>query len=364
MDFSKITTIEAIMMIITIVVPYTVITLPKTLVNEMSSGIIINIIFVTILALIFTNLICNLFKKFPGSDILDIAYFLGGKSFKKIVGFIFIFYFIISSSIILRNFSEGLKTVYYPYTHVVFIVLMFILSLAFVNKLKFNSTLKATSLVLPFVFVSILFLFFGNLKNFRTGNLYPVIGESFYNTFLVGMKNIGIFGGISYIYFLPPLLKNPNNFKKISLVSILMSGLFILTCVTIILFIFSSLKDSNDIMPLFTVCRYIEFSIFFQRFESLILLIWTISFCCYLSIACKIATSVFVKINNLSDNNCLTYIFDILIFGVAMFPKTYAISIFFENNIYRYLRILFALLFGILILIFANKKKKTFKETG
>ena len=241
---------------------------------------------------------------------------------------------------------------------------MFIISLAFVNKLKFNSTLKVTSFVLPFVIMSILFLFLGNLPNFSMANFYPVLGESLYNTFIVGLKNIGIFGGISYIYFLPPLLKNPENFKKISIISILLSGLIVLVCVCIILFMFSSLKDSNEVMPLFVACRYIEFSIFFQRFESLILLIWTISFCCYLSIACKVSTLIFKDITNISDHSSLTYIFAILIFGVSLLPKTYAISTFFENNIYRYLRIFFAILFGTLILLFANKKKNAFKESN
>ena len=110
-------------------------------------------------------------------------------------------------------------------------------------------------------------------------------------------------------------------------------------------------------MPLFVVSRYIEFGTFFQRFESLFLLIWTISFCCYLSIACKFSTHIFTKIFNIKDPSQLVYIFTILIFAISLIPKNYAVSILFESSIYRYLAIAVIVL-GLFVLILSNLKKK------
>lgn len=364
MSKSKIGTFEAIMLMISLVTPYTVISLPRTFINKMKSGTVLNIIFVTFIAILLVLFICKLFKSFPGLDLLDISTYLGGVAFRNIVGSIFLIYFMLSSAILLRTFCEGLKVVYYPLTNILFLLLMFVIGLGMANKLGFIATLKTATLVVPIVLISILLLFFGNFKNFSPEKFFPIIGEGFYKTFILGLTNIGTFGGISYLYFLPPLLKEPENFKKISVISIIASRLFILLCVLTLLFMFSFFITTEEIIPLFSAARYIEFGAFFQRFESLFLLVWIIAFCCYLSIACKFSTLLFQKMFNIKDVTQLTYSFSFLIFGFSLLPKNYASAIFYETDIYRYLRLGIIFGLGLSILILANLKKKKEKKVG
>ena len=357
MSKSKIGTLEAILLVLSFLVPFTIISLPRTLINETKSSILLNIIYIFIICLVITFLIYKLFKNFPGLDILDISQYLGGNIFKNIISFIFIFYFVITSSIFLRNFCEGLKVVYFPYTDIIYVLLLFIIAIAITNTLGFNSTIKTTSIIFPFLIVSIILLFVGNLDNFSFHRIFPILGDGFNNTFILGLTNIGCFAGITYLYFLPPLLKEPAKFKYISILSVLISGLFILMCVATLLFMFSIFISTDEIMPLFSASRYIEFGSFFQRFESLFLLIWTISFCCYLSISCKFSTHILKKIFNLKDSSQLTYILSILIFAIALLPKNYSFISYFERDIYRYLSIAIIFL-GIFVLILSNFKKK------
>lgn len=354
----KISTISSIMITLSIVISYITSSLPRTFINETKSATLLNIIYITAIVLFLILLVCKLFKKFPGLDLLDISDFLGGNIFKNIVGGLFITYFIISSSMMLRNFCEGLVVVYYPLTSYVFIILMFIIALALTNKLGFNATLNTASIIFPIVLVSTILLFCGNLGNFSFRRIYPILGDGFYNTFILGLKNIGAFGGISYLYFLPPMLKEPEKFKKIAVISVICTSIFILLCVATLLFMFSFFISTAEIMPLFSAARHIEFGSFFQRFESLFLLIWIISFCCYLSITCKFSAHIFNKMFNLSDMKPVLSILVILIFGIALLPRNYTISNFFETNIYRYLRIAIGFVLGISILILANLKKK------
>ena len=209
--------------------------------------------------------------------------------------------------------------------------------------------------------LSIILLFVGNLKNFSFEKIFPIWGDGFKSTFILGLSNIGSFSGISYLYFLPPLLKDPSKFKKISILSIILSGLFIFICVATLLFMFSIYISTDEIMPLFSVSRYIEFGNFFQRFESLFLLIWTIAFCCYLSISFKFSTYIFKKIFNLKDSSQLIYTFALLMFILALLPKNYSICSFFEIYIYRYISIAIIIL-GIVLLLLSNLKKK--KKVG
>ena len=357
MSKSKIGTFEAILLVLSVLAPFTVISLSRTIINETKSSILLNIVYITIICLVIAFFIYKLFKKFPGLDILDISQYLGGNIFKNIIGFIFISYFVITSSIFLRNFCEGLKIVYYEFTDIVYIILFFIIAIAITNTLDFNSTIRTTSIIFPFLIISIILLFVGNLDNFSFNRIFPILGDGFENTFILGLSNIGCFAGMTYLYFLPPLLKDPKKFKYVSILSVLLSGLFIIMCVATLLFMFAIFESTEEIMPLFSASRYIEFGSFFQRFESLFLLIWTISFCCYLSISCKFSTYILKKMFTLKDSSQLIYTLLILIFSIALLPKSYSIINYFETDIYRYLSIAIILL-GFFILLLSNFKKR------
>ena len=83
-----------------------------------------------------------------GSNIIDLIAVL-------LIGFVFIAYFIITSAMLLRNFCEGLKVIYYPYTDITYIILLFIITITIANKLGFDSTIKTTTLIFPFLLVAV-----------------------------------------------------------------------------------------------------------------------------------------------------------------------------------------------------------------
>lgn len=363
MTKSKIGTIEAIMLILTIIVTHTIMSSPREILVSTKSATILNLIFVSILAIAISFFIVKLMKNFPGLDIIDISEYLGGKVLKNMIGIIFISYFLVSSSILLRNFCESLKIIYYPMTNIVFILSMFIIAICAANRLDFNASLKTNLLILPLVLASMIFLFFANMNKFVPERIFPIFGDGLFNTFILGLGNLASFGGIAYLYFLPPFLKEPEKMKKIALLSIGISAIYLILCVSTLLFMFSFFINTNEITPLYNATRYIEFGSFFQRLESVFLLIWILAFACYLSIVSKFAMNIFQKITNIETKKPLIDIFSLLILGISLMPKNYAISDKFETEIYPYLVLGIVFFLGISILILANISKKKQKHT-
>lgn len=363
MTSAKLNTTEAVMLILTIVVTHTILSLPRNILTITKSATIINLIYISIIAFVIGYFICRLLKNFPSSDIIDISEFLGGKILKTIIGIIFIGYFIITSSVLLRNFCESLKIIYYPMTNIIFIMLLFVLALCVANRFDFYSTLKTNSLVLPFTLGSIFFLFFANINHFIPQRIFPIFGNGFFQTFGLGIINLASFGGIAHIYFLPPLLNEPSKLKKASLIGIFISAIYLILCVSTLLFMFSFFVDTNEITPLYNATRYIEFGNFFQRLESIFLLSWIAAFACYLSIVTKFSMLIFHKLTKIENPKELIDIFGLLIFAIAILPKNYAIYENFETNIYPTLVIGIVFIMSISILIFASiLKNKPRKE--
>ena len=163
-----------------------------------------------------------------------------------------------------------------------------------------------------------------------------------------------------FLYFLPPLLKEPKKFKKIAFTSIIISSLYLIIAVSILLFMFVFFQSVDEIMPLYSAAAYIEFGTFFQRLDSLFLLIWTLSFVCYLSIVSKFSIYIFKKVTNIKEIKPIVYPLSLIMIAIALIPKNYAVSKFYETEIYPYLVIglVFFLSLFILLLAYFKKRKK------
>lgn len=119
-------------------------------------------------------------------------------------------------------------------------------------------------------------------------------------------------------------------------------------------------QDVDEIMPLYSAAAYIEFGTFFQRLDSLFLLLWTLSFACYLSIVTKFSIYIFKKITNIKEIKPIVCPLSFIMIAIALIPKNYAESKFYETQIYPYIMIglVFFLSLFILLLAYFKKRKK------
>ena len=193
MDNTKIGNVSAIFLIITIMINNIILNIPKSILRSSESSAPLNILYVSILAILLTLLICKLFKKFPGSDILDVSNFLFGKWFKFLIGLLFIIYLLSTSSVLLRDFSEGLKIIYFKRTHIYFIIALFIIVAGFTNKLSEKSIIRSNLLILPIVLIGIIFIFLANLKNFVPQRIYPLLGDGVTTNYITVTSNLYAF---------------------------------------------------------------------------------------------------------------------------------------------------------------------------
>lgn len=364
---NKIGTIEAIFLIVTIMINHIILNLPKSLIDLSGSATIINIIFVTLIALCIIYALCKILNHFPGLDILDISEFLGGKFLKNTIGILFIIYFLFTASIFLRSFCESVKIIYFQRTPVIFLIILFIIGIILCNRLGLSSIIKANLIFIPFILFSILFIFFANMGNFTVQNIFPLLGNGIGTTFFSGISNLFAFGGISLLYFIPPSLKDNKQFKKVAFASIILSGIWLLFSIATLLFIFPFSVTSKEILPLYLASRFIEFGRFFQRIDAAFLLMWIISMVSYLSIVVGFIASIFKKLTSFKYQYITIYVCCALIFILSMIPQNDAQIHFLETTVYKYVVLL--LVFGIapfmlILSTIKHKRQQKYKKGG
>ncbi len=149
MSVHKIGSIEAIALICIVITNQILINIPETIIQSVGSSAWLNVIFISIVALGFTLLVCKLFEKFSGKDILDICEFVGGKYLKFIIGLAYIALFVMISSTILQFFSSNIKMMYYPNTPQYIIVSLFSFAVVIANRAGFRAISNINLLILP-----------------------------------------------------------------------------------------------------------------------------------------------------------------------------------------------------------------------
>lgn len=352
----KIGSLEAIALLLIIVLNHVILSLPKNIIATTGSSSLLNIIFVSILVLFFVMFITKIFNKFPGYDLLDISKFLGGKPLKYITGVLFILYFISFSSITLRNFSENLKIVYFQNYPITLILFLFILAIVGCNYLGIKSIVRGNFIVLPVLLLSIFFIFFATIEHFNYQDLFPVLGDGFYSTFISGMSNIYAFSAISVLYFLPNHLNHFSEIKKIGYWFIFLSFILLIFSIATVLLIFPVISNAEQIAPLYLAARLIEFGRFFQRIDAIFLLVWIISVISYLSFIIALSINIFRDLFELENSNMIICSISLLCLGFSLIPKNLVQIRFFTNTFFRYLTIGLVFFFVFFILFFANLK--------
>ena len=358
MDNTKIGNKEAIALLVTITFNQIILTITKTILDTTASASLLNILYVGIITIIFTCIICYFLNKFPTFDLLDISNYLGGKILKWIIGLLFVGYFIFFSGILLHMFSSCLQIIYFPQTKIFYIILLFIISSLIACSMKYNAIYRSTLIIFPFIIISTLFLLFSNMQFFIPEKMYPIFGNGLYTTFISGICNMFAFQALAYIYFMPPMLKEPEKIKKIAITSIVFSCIFLLVCVAIILFMFNSFVETDELMPLYSAVKYIEFGSFFQKLDSIFVLIWIMCFVSYLSITLKFSSSILKKLANVKNEAFFTFLLSIIILFISTWPKKYTISVELSGNIYKYCFMALVIGVSFLILLLSAVKQK------
>lgn len=366
---NKLSIFEAISIIAIITIAQIILDFPEYLVDLTGTGTVVNIVFLSIIVLIFCIIISKIFKNFANQDIIDISEFVGGNFLKFIVASIFlIFLFIVAISAIL-NFLFLIKNVYFQNTNTLLILSIFAISIfVSVNK-GFYTVKKIATIFFGILVLSIISLFFGDNGNFNSNNLVPIFGFNYKTTFQTGLSNIFIFNFILMYFFLMPTLYKKNDYKKIVFSSLGINILLLLISIISILFYYPtsitrSLSNINTMNTMLLVTRRIQISSFLSQTDSIFVFIWSFAILNYISFLINAIIYIFDKLFKYEKKSKISSsIISIALGGVILVNKIVQVE-FLENTILKNFSIIltFGISFIILILGYLKNKKKGFKN--
>lgn len=357
----KISSLEAIFLIITIIVNQIIFNLPNIILHSCGTSAWINVIFVGILAIVFTFIISKIFSNFPYQDIVDIAGFLGGGFLKTLIGVFFILFFFIFNVLCIGYFANALKLIYFNKTPLMFLILLFILPPILLNKYSFKTIANVNMVFVPFVVLDIIILFLGSSNEFDISNIFPLLGFGVKETFLYSITNLFAFSGLAYLFFINPFLKE-KEFKRVSIISIVISAVYLLGSIICLLLSFSSVTQYDQLFSLYALTRRITLGTFLQRVDALFILIWILNNFCFTSIGIFYISHIFQKLTKIEDSKQILYFLTMLTFSACLVFNNIADIKRFALYFYKYFSFPLIFIASFLILIIANIKYRNKKQ--
>lgn len=364
MDYCKIGKYQAISLILILILNHLILNIPQNMYEISGNSILLNIIWISFIMILFTFIVIKLFKNFAGQDLLDIANFVCGKKLQVIVGILFIIFFILNSSFLLRNFVEDIRSIYYIQIPT-WILCILMLSIGIIsNRLGENTVCKYNSIIVFIMLISIVLVLLTAIPYYSTKNVYPLLGNGINATFLNGLSNIYAFSGFSFLYFIIPILKSTKDFKKVGISSVIVGSIYIFFAMLTFLFSFTFSIPTNGSSPLYLVLLSAELGRFFQRPAALFILTWILSIMSFLSVIIMFCSIILKKMCNIKNSSSLSYIWGSLLYIFALIPSNLVIIHDLEDTVYRYFTIILVFIFVPLLLIIANIKHKYFNKGG
>jgi len=362
MSSNKISSMQAIALVLIVIVNHLVLTITNNITSSTGSASLLNSIYVFIFALLLVWLIVKLYKNFTGKDILDISQFLGGKILKTIVGILYLVYFIFILSLVVRRFAKDMKLIYFNDFEIGTIIFLILFISVIAYHFGHSSITKCNLIIVPIMVIFILIAAFANIDKFKFERVFPILGFGVNETFFIGLSNIFAYSGIGILYLIMPMLKDTKDFKKISYISVIVTGLLIILSIGSLLLAFPFIKSISEISELYIGIRHISFGNVFQRVDAIFILGWILAVISYSSVLIMFIVLLFSKLTNSKRATPVAMVFAAIAYSLSLIPPNANIVSSIDTVVYKYGSIALIIVGSLLILIFANIKYKSLNK--
>lgn len=315
----------------------------------------ISVIIGGLFAILNTYIVIKLAKRYPNETIIEYSNKIVGKYLSKVIGILFLLFYIGSSSIILRMLAEILITWFLRYTPRTIISLLIVLLCVYGSR-KGIKVLGRVSYILVFLlFPLIILLIVPFFVESSIMNIRPV-GREGINIIKGVLPSIFSYSGFELILLYFPFLTNKKKIVKAGIYPVIGITILYSTIVFLQFITFPQVTIKKMWMPSIQYIASLKVP-FFERIDLLFINTWLIAifttiFTQYYSIGVVIK-----DLFNLKSRKNVPIIVAPIVFFISIIPNNIV-----ETNKYgeiiSYASILLAIILPTLLLIISNFKKR------
>jgi spore germination protein KB len=312
----RISALQLFFLVITFVIATADVVLPAYVYQEAGRDSWISVIIGTLSSLLLMLIVLKLGLKYPGKTLLQYSCDILGRPLGKVVGFIYIYYFIGKTKAVTRELSEILVTAFNPETPLAIYSLITLLVALYAVSEGLEVIARLNQVLLPLGFFIIIFITIVNIPEMDLKNYLPILAEGVVPP-LRGALLIQSWLLESFVVLqLIPYVREQERIKKYVLVSILVISLGLMFGVSIIA-VFGPLTG-RLLYPALEFVRYGKIGKYIQNLDITIMGLWITGIFIKIALFIYLAFHGIVQLLELRDGKRLLLPLVLLIFAASV----------------------------------------------
>ncbi|MFB5284912.1 spore germination protein [Peribacillus sp. Hz7] len=319
----QITTPQATVIVINFILGTGLLTLPRSSTEKAHTpDVWISVILGGVIAIIAGVIMVKLGQQFPKKTFYQYINEIVGKWVGGLLNLAIICYFLMTSGFQLRSMAEVIRYLLLQGTPTWAITMTFMWVSLYLIIGGINPIARLFEIILPLTLILFLVVSFMSIKIFEINNLRPVLGEGVIPV-LKGVKTTALaFTGPEIMLLLIPFMNQPKKAVKAVLVGASISLIFYVITVVMVIGALSVDGVVTRTWPTLDLIRSFEVSgLIFERFESLLLVVWIMQIFSTFTITYYAAS---LGLAQLSKKSIQPFMFGLL-------PILYIISMIWKN---------------------------------
>ncbi|MBU5355961.1 GerAB/ArcD/ProY family transporter [Paenibacillus silvae] len=223
-------------------------------------------------------LIYKLHQTYPTLSLIEICPKILGVWMGSILSAAYLFYFLMGTSICIREVGDFMTTQIYLSTPIRAILLLFVAALTWGMLKGLDSIGKSAEIWIPFVIVGLLVLFIFLLPQAELSRLKPFLNTPFFSMVSSSFRGATIsYGELIILSMILPYIKHDSHVRRDMMLSVLLGGALLTSLLLIALLVVGPLLTQHNIYISYILAQKINVGNFFQRIEALTAITWLIS---------------------------------------------------------------------------------------
>ncbi|PAD77379.1 GerAB/ArcD/ProY family transporter [Paenibacillus campinasensis] len=319
----QITTAQAAVLVINYTLGASIMTISRNLLEAARTpDIWISVILSGLICFLAGLFILWLCQRFRGKTLYEFMPEITGKSVAYVIIIIMIVYFITMSAYELRMMTEVTSDFLLEDTPRWSIIMAFMWIALYLNVGGINSMARLNEIVLPITLIFFMVCILSSLNLFDIKQLRPVLGAGITPVLHGIMPALSALTGYEILFILIAFMKTPKQGIRALHAGVWIPTMIILITVILSIGVLGLYATANKTYPTLTLVRSYEYQgLIFERFESLMLVIWIMQMFTSFSIMHYAASLGCSTMFNKKPNSLL-FVTLPLIFIVSMVPKT------------------------------------------
>lgn len=317
-------------------------------------------IWASLIGFLTVFLAVQLFKLHPKQSIIQYSERILGKVLGKVVGFLYLIYFLQSTGSIIRLYGEFIKGIFLEKTPMIVIIGVMILVCSFAVRGGVEVLARVSQIFAPLFLIPIPVITIFLLIDFSPEHILPIMENGPIPSLRGAVQPQAWFGEVFLISFFLPYVTDEKKGLKWSIVSIFIVMLSLVVVNLIALFLFGA-ELAVRRYPLMLALRYISIADFIENIESVAMALWVTGAFVKISVFYYAVVSGTSQWLNLSDQRpfVLPIAFLITLFAFWSFPDASKVEEFDIVAFPFYGALFQTVIPGLLLLISLLRKKFT-----